>query len=95
MDHVLREGLYMDRIRTYLASWNKGSELYMFIFKVNALRFTLVMARKHERQTGVVNDLARLDQVWRTYSSRQWKGCYQTNAKQSLGKIKCFRGEEG
>ena len=29
MDHVLREGLYMDRIRTYLASWNKGSELYV------------------------------------------------------------------
>lgn len=52
----------------------------MFISKVNALRFTLVMVRKHERQTGVVmNDLARLGQVWRTYSSRQWKGCYQTN----------------
>ena len=81
MDHVLREGLYMDRIRT---NWRLGTkdQSYMFIFKVNALRFTLVMARKHERQTGVVmNDLARLGQVWRTYSSRQWKGCCQTNAE--------------
>ena len=81
MDHVLREGLYMDRIRTY---WRLGTkdQSYMFIFKVNALRFTLVMARKHERQTGVVmNDLARLGQVWRTYYSRQWKGCCQTHVK--------------
>ena len=33
-----------------------------------------------------MNDLASLDQVWRTYSSRQWKGCCQINAKQVLGK---------
>ena len=40
------------------------------IFNVNALRFTLVMKRKQERQTGVVTDLAR-----------QVKGCCQTYAK--------------
>lgn len=41
-----------------------------------------------------MNDLARLDQVWRTYSSRQWKGCCQAHAEQFLGKM-CSRGEEG
>lgn len=75
-------GVLEQRIRVYFS-------------KVNALRFTLVMTRKHERQTGVVmNDLARLGQVWRTYS-RQWKGCCQTDAEQFLGKIMCSRGEEG
>ena len=45
------------------------------ISKVNALRFTLVRKRKQERQTGVVNDLAR-----------QVKGCCQrADAKQLLG----------
>ena len=47
MDHVLWEGLYADRVRT---NWCFGTkdQTRVSIFKVNALRFTLVMTRKHE-----------------------------------------------
>lgn len=75
-----KNGFQVDVVFVKMPGKGKGRQ---FISKVNALRSTLVMARKHERQTGVVmNDLARLDQVWRTYSSRQWKGCYQNMCSQ-------------
>ena len=58
MDHVLWEGLYADRVRTNWCFGTKDQtcptrndrvlQVRCNTSKVNALRFTLVMKRKHE-----------------------------------------------